>query len=853
MRLRAVLCVALFIAGALASASVLAVQGPFADQIVFDVRMTEQIALQDVAAGNTDVFWYGTSANVIHGIDQSLLNQYEMYLAPASADCFILNPYPGQAPYIARNIDTGVETFNPFAITAVRFAMHLLIDRTMLCNQILQGGAEPCILAVSPSAPGAFALYLEASKLGLSNSGNEAKAIADVTAAITAAAALPAMNGRLTKTATTDTASSVGYWWTFDGQPVTITGLIRVDDPNVRLPIGQYFAAQIEKCGIKVDRQLRNRSYCIPTTYSTDPARMLWGFYTEGFGGGGTNKWWEGSIAQYYSMWSAGEYPGGGVEGWWQFVNPRSEELTQKLVYGQFSTMDQYWSMMAEAAKLGLQDAIRIYLLQQVTYFAANKSAFESRFLYGLGDGLDNFSAYTMIPVNKDRPVRCTQFSSLGSLFLNPWDPVGTQGFNDLYAANIIQECTDPVGQNSPGAAVETQILTTWANVKTGVDFSTNPNGVGTLVVPAESVSWDSTTKTWKSQGGQVAWAQGDYTLVPASFQDGTTLSLLDVAAAEGFVRNWATQDGANDPEYDSAFSTTVVPGFAYVHGSVYHYDTNMVTDYYDYNFPDVNRVALAAAPAIWTRAINHQQGVKWTVIEALGKLVASGTSASGTHYSFTQSQGVTEIDVLVPTCVADIRAELVVLRDQKYIPSYLAAGFTAMHLTATDAANFYQKAIDFIDKYGHAYDSLGGYIITKVDAANSQITLTANRDPKYPFSGQSWLDLFSVGMARVDNIVPPFVAVAGQDTTIEIDVSQATYPYGIYEPATSAKTSVQLIFVGPTQVTVTATQVEAGKYEAVIPGSATKGIAAGAYTIVAVATPGAGLPVASGSSLLVQ
>ncbi|MCX6100213.1 MAG: hypothetical protein NTV92_02075 [Candidatus Bipolaricaulota bacterium] len=170
MRLRAILGVALFIAGALVSVMAVAVQGPFADTIVFDVRMTEEIALQDVAAGNTDVFFYGTSANVMHGLDQETLNKFEMYLAPASSDCFILNPYPGVAPYIAVNADTGVETFNPFAITAVRFAMHDIIDRGMICNQILQGGAEPCIIAVPPSAPGAFTLYLEASKLGQAGS-----------------------------------------------------------------------------------------------------------------------------------------------------------------------------------------------------------------------------------------------------------------------------------------------------------------------------------------------------------------------------------------------------------------------------------------------------------------------------------------------------------------------------------------------------------------------------------------------------------------------------------------------------------------------------------------------------------
>jgi peptide/nickel transport system substrate-binding protein len=852
MRTRIVLCAALLV-GASSSVLCLAEHGPFADQIVFDVRTSVDAALRDVAAGTTDVLWSGISADALYGLDQAMLSQFEVYAAPANWDSFILNPYPGVAPYIARNVDTGVETFNPFAIQAVRFAMHYLVDRGMICNQILHGGAEPSIISVAPSAPGAFTLYLEASKLGLTVNGNEAKAIADVTKAIEAAAALPAMTGRLMKTPTTDTASSVGYWWTFDGQPVSIIGLIRVDDARVRRPIGQYLAAQIEKCGIHVDRQLRNGSYSVPTTYSTDPARMLWGFYTEGWGGGGTNKWWEDNIAQFYSMWNAGEYPGGGVAGWWQYVDQRSEELTQKLVSGQFSTMDQYWSMMAEAAKLGLQDSIRIFLLQEVVYFVANKAAFENRFLYGLGDGLNNLSAYTMVPVNKGRPVRCTQLSPPGSLFMNAWDPVGVMGFNDLHAANIVQECSDPVGQNSPGAAVETPIFCTWSKVRTNIDFSTSPAGVGAIQVPKESVSWDPAAETWKSRAGEVAWAQADYKLADAQFHDGTSFSLLDVAAAEGFTRNWATEKYAGDPEYDSAYSQTVTPGLAYIHGSIYNYATQTVTNFFDYNFPDANRVALAGAPRIWVQATNSGQGVKWTVIEALGKLVASGPSASGTVYGFTRMPGVTEVDVLVPSCVADIRAELVALRDQKYIPPYLAAGFAAMGLTGNDAADMYRKAISFIDTYGHAYISNGGYIITKFDPASNQMTLTANRNPKYPFSGQRWLDLFQVGMARVDGVVPPFAVAAGQDATVEIDVSQATYPYGVFEPATGEKTGVQLIFVGPTQVTVMAREVKPGRYQAVIPGSATKGIAAGAYTIVAVATPGSGLPVAFSSSLLVD
>lgn len=840
MRLRGVLSVVLLIS-ALASFLGVAQVGPFADSIIFDVRMQEEIALQDVAAGNIDIFQWSTSGNVIFGLDQATLDKLEFYVVPSGSDSWFFNPYPNEAPYIAVTT-AGEEFFNPFAIREARFAMHLLMNRQQIVDEIMQGAASPSIISVGKNEPGAYRLYLIASKLGLTDEGDEALGIQMFTDAMNAAAALPENAGRL--------VLGANGIWQFDGAPVTIRFAIRVDDPNVRLPMSRYFASQIEKCGIVVQRDERDRTYCISTVYLTDPADYLWNIYSEGWGSGGTSLYKDVDITQMYAPWYT-NMPGIGEAGWWNYQHPDLDAWTQAIIYGQFETLDQYWDLMSKSTEAGLTESVRVYIQHENSYFAANKDAFETRFLYGLGDGVNNFSMYSMVPVAKDRPVRVTQFSARGSLFLNAWDPVGTQGFNDYYAANIIGQCTDPTGTQAPGSAKDTPILASWSNVNVDLVFDADGNPTGQIVVPAAATEWDSTAKAWVSTGGEVAWAEADYTMKFPNSHDGSPMSLLDYAAAEGFATEWAIEDYAGDPYYNSGFATSVAPGFEYSHGSIYDWANGSIHNYYDYNFPpDIDRVGIAGVPTLYPRAANHAQGVKWTVIEALGKLVAEG-SASGTEYGFTAGPGVTEVDILVPSIVSDIRAKFVEMKNANFVPEYLVPLLPQAGVTVADIVAMYQNAIDFIDAHGHAYIGNGGYYIDSFDAANNQLTLKANRDASYPFSGQYWLDAMEVAVARVDEIIVPLVATAGQDITLTLHASEGKYPYDVFEPASLA--AISLVFVGDKETTLQAKLISAGTFEVVIPGSVTAGLGGGAYTIVGIASPAGGLPAALGSTLLLQ
>jgi len=140
----------------------------------------------------------------------------------------------------------------------------------------------------------------------------------------------------------------------------------------------------------------------------------------------------------------------------------------------------------------------------------------------------------------------------------------------------------------------------------------------------------------------------------------------------------------------------------------------------------DKDRVA--ATGAVTPKAGNpgYPSQVSWEIYEALAKLVAEG-SKSGTQYSFSNDPSVTEVDVINPKCVADIKAKLQEFVEAKYVPDCIK-----QWVTPAQAVARYNAAIKFIDNYGNAYISNGPFFISKVDYNANYVELTAVRD--YPY-----------------------------------------------------------------------------------------------------------------------
>lgn len=829
------------------------IKGPIVDKILLEAKTQEDIALKDVAAGRSDLFNYGTDGATFKALPDDVKAKLDPYaITGALYEDLYINPYPNKAPYTAKTADGKVQ-FNPFAIREVRYAMNFLISRKQIIDEILVGAGVPMYTPVIPGQPNSSRFGLVASKLGFTAAGNEKKALADIDAAMQKAAAA---DPKLAKK---------GQWWTYDGDPVAIKYLIRVDDPNLRLPEGRYIANQIEKAGIKVDRLEYDRAKCSAIWNKTDPAEYQWTLYTDAWGGGQTYAFWDQNIAQMYAPWYA-FMPGGGKAGTWQYENKELDDLTQDCVNGRVKDSAEYYDKLLRATDIGLKESLRVFIAATTNYTCANKDRFASRMLWGAGDGINNFSLYSAdVKPEKDgtKVLKMTEFSSKGNLFMQAWDPIGPDGFGDTYSSVVIKNVSDMEYVANPITGIMAPLTATWSGVKTGaIDFTATPPK-GSIPVPAAAVLWNARAQKWEpginyldvkgdgstydyvkvDAGKNLAWSQATYKFKFGRWHDGRAMDINDYRYAIARRYDLSVKRGDNDKVYEESYAGTINPQLIPFKGYLFNKD-NTITVYGNTNYPmDQNQLAQLLLPSLMIEASNYADVLPWTIHEALKYMVAEG-AASKTAYAFNSNGDLTEVDLLAQNCVADVKAKLQELAAKKWVPESLAG-----YVTPDQAVKAYQASVAFIDKHGHAVISNGGFVIDKYDSKNNSMVMAAYRDPAYPFEKGWFTKTFSSSFARIDKINVGDYA-AGKDLKVAVTVSEVAFPAGGAKPL--AKGTVKVTVVADKETTVAAKIAKAGSAEAVIPAAALSGLKPGSYTVIVEAALGAEAGSVDTSNLIV-
>ncbi|MDD4479295.1 MAG: ABC transporter substrate-binding protein [Mesotoga sp.] len=808
-------------------------KGAISDIIYFNVKMSQELGLKDVSEGLTDIFMEGVSAPTLMGMDQATREKLDIYAVPSLTYSLFINPYPNKAPYFA-NI-AGKDFFNVMAINEIRFALNDLINRQYIVDEILGGAGGPMLSMATPGQPGTYRYGLVANKLGLSFEGNESKALEAIVKALEDASKLSENQGRLTR--------KDGKWY-FDSDPVLVKFVIRADDPNVRVKIGEYVALQLEKAGITVERLIWERTKANNVVYGSDPAEMQWNLYTEAWSAGATRAFWEHIARQMYS--TGGTYmPGRGNADFWNFSNFELDELIEKAYTGNFLTEEEYWDLSLTAVEMGLKDAVRLYVCYQEAYFTANKARMVDRFAYGLGDGLNEWSLKTAL--TQDKVLFVTQFSSIGSLFMSSWDPIGPDGMSDTYTSNVVTILSDPSSFESPASAINPPFRVSWKaeDITTKVERNAEGVVVGTIDVPENAIRFDSATKQWKEVGpGVKAMSSGTYTLLGGKMHNGQPITVNDYLYAYAFTDEWMSKDGENDKYYEASYENYMRSSQDTILGWVVN-DDNTITTYFNYNFPaSVDRTAQWGAPSLGV----HRQPfviVSWEIYEALAEIVAIGSS-SGTVYAFRNDSAITEVDVLVPNHVKDIRAKLVELRDKGHVPNSLKG-----LITAEDAKTRYQAAIDFIDRYRHAFISNGPYYLSKYDSTANYAECRAFRDPSYPYESTYWKEYLKTVRLSIDSIDIPAIIMKGMDTTVLVNVSEVAYPSE--EVSKASKGSVVVTIITPDgEINFNAELKEEGVFETVIKAELLEGLEAGSYNVLAIASLEGAVPASSVTSTII-
>lgn len=785
-------------------------KGPLVDKVLFNAQSQEDLGLMDVAAGKSDLWNYGTPGAVFNRLPDDVKSKLDVYaVSGASYLGLIVNPFPNKAPYLTDPTTdvSGKTQFNPFALQKVRYALNWLINRQKVVDEILGGVGLAQFTPVVPGLPNSSRFDAIAVKLGMTAVGNEAAAVADITGALSAAAALPELKGRLAKGSP---------FWSFDGQPVTVRFVIRADDPNARVPLGRYIADQIEKAGIKVERLDYDRTKASATVNRTDPRSYQWNLYTEGLGSNETKAFWEMTMSYMYAPW-ASIMPGGNNKAYWNYENADLDTLTQSVVNGDVKNANEYWTNLLAATSLGMRESVRILVAAKTSYLAAAKDRFRSRMAYGLGDGLDKWSLYTadVKPETSGadaskKVLKMTGFSSRGALFMNAWDPVGIQGFGDTYSGNVIKPVSDLELETNPATGILMPVRATWADLKTGnAKFAVAPT----------AVTWNQATQKWEPVADSTALSRATFTFRFGSWHHGRSVDQNDYRYAIAFPA------AIVDPAYASAVKSRLERAKGYLFNK-----NGSITVWSDARFPiDQAQLAGMMVPSLQVGAVNSGAVVPWEILEGLRALTTE-PSASGTAWSFNTDGHTVEVDLLNPKLISDLKAKLGEFVRAKRVPAALI-GF----VTPAQAVKDYQLTLTWLDNHGHGYISNGAFFLDQYDPANNTGVLAAFRDTRYPFEAGYWTKALKTEFTRVDSIKVDDPQ-PGHDLKVTVSVSQVGYPSNLASPASQAKVTVSAM-IGDKTTPVVAALTSPGVYTATLPAKTIDALASGAYTVVAEST----------------
>ena len=231
--------------------------GIWADEIVFFEETDQPKVISMMQTGDAHLYGNAFVAELYQDLIDAGLT---VNLSYGSFNEILLNPAVNDAdePFFSDG------RLNATGIQKVRDGIHYLIDRQFIVDEILNGLGVARHTMLDPNFP-PYAQAIEACRaVELEYRHDAAKAENLITEGMT-------LNG----------AEMVDGKWMYDGEPVTIIALIRIEDE--RLEIGNYLADELEGVGFTVERVERTSAELVQLWLLGDPNAGEWNYYTGGW------------------------------------------------------------------------------------------------------------------------------------------------------------------------------------------------------------------------------------------------------------------------------------------------------------------------------------------------------------------------------------------------------------------------------------------------------------------------------------------------------------------------------------------------------------------------------------------
>lgn len=648
---------------------------------------------------------------------------------------------------------------NPFGVARFREALNWLLDRNHIVGEIFGGLAAARYLPITTFFAD-YARYVDIARpLEARYAYNPDRARAQIAEVMEGMGAARGADGL----------------WQYNGQPVTLIGLIRSEDQ--RRDLGDYVSGQLETMGFKVDRQYRTAPEAGPIWNQSDPAEGLWSFYTGGWANSSIVRDEAGNFAFLYTnlvlsspLWQAYR------------PSPEFEGVAKRLLLNDFSTMEQRRQLFQEALPLALQDSVRIWLADQKGFTPQDARL---QVAYDLAGGVTLSQLYPFTLRWKGQEGGVVRLA-LPDLLVAPWNPIAGSawGFDAMpqLATGDAGVMADPyTGLFWPQRIEKAEcVVKSGLPVGRSLDWVTLTFADKIEVPPQAWADWDAAAQTFVEAGQMptptletnsrctVTYPRDLWTTV--QWHDGSPISPADFV-----MRMIMTFDPGKkaSPIYDEAQVATVDAFLSTFRGvQIESTDPLVITTYNDTVNLDVEWMAWTST--WWPYYAGGQ--APWSTV-ALGVMAdAAGDLAFSQDRAGAQS---TKLGKTVEWMSFIAGPSLDILKRQldgaSAQGSVVYTATLSRYLTPAEIAGRYANLTRWYQTEGHFWVGTGPFYLDKVFTTEKNLTL--RRFEAYPDPATRW-ERFGTPMFPVVEVTGPAQVKVGSPATFDVSITFDGKPY---------------------------------------------------------------------------
>jgi len=776
--------------------------GSWLDTVIFVEEPDSNIAVSRLEAGDIDIFAY------------NIAEPEPAQAAFALADAGVLKYYTAYGNFNEMTFNPVAEmedgSLNPFSNPKIREAMNWLIDRDYICQEISGGMARPRFTVINYAAKDSALLADVIAAIELKYAHDPDKANEVITTEMEAMG-----------------AEMVDGKWTYNGEPVVLIGLIRVEDE--RLEIGDYFSNLLEDVGFTVDRQYKTSAEASPCWLQSDPAGGCFHFYTGG---------WVSTAISRNAQYNFGDYytPIGWGVPLWQAYQPSEEFLavSQALYDSDYTSTEERRDLMAQALTLSLEDSVRVYLKDDTGIAPLRSDLSLASDLSGSVYG----SWLWALTLKYDDMVGGSATIAMPSMMTEPWNPIA--GSNWVYDMMVMRGMQSPAVVPDPftGVYVPNRLAKAEIYIESGLPVELNMDWatlefVDEIVVPDDAwAEWDAEnqvfvtaaerfTETQTAKSKVVMYYEDDY-FDKMTWHDGSPMTIADhvmymIMQFDRAKEASAIYDESYVPDFESFIST--FKGWRIVS------ENPLIIEYYTdgYGLDAENNVTnfRAACPE------NYDQGsAAWHNLTLGVRAEAAGEAAFSSNKADVLE--VEYMSYIAGPALEILKAQLDAAQAEGYIPYEPTLG---QYITADEAAARYSNLQEWFRRRGHFWLSTGPLYMEKAFPVEGTVILQRYED--YPDSAYKWMRYAEAPIPEVMVDGPGSISI-GEEAVFDVFIDFAGEPYAMADIAMVK----YLVFdaTGALAYQGDAEAVEDGYWQIVLDADMTGALEAGSNRLAAIA-----------------